>query len=167
MVRERASRTPGGVDEEWRMSSFAERLFAGSPFVRWSIGIVVLLTGLAFVPLLLEAHGRELWIGLALEAVLVLLGLPMLAPRRFAWAGRALCGLVFLAYVAYVIDMWIEKPDSFAPGSRPGASTGFNALLGLAIIGTPALFYALRRPRHVAPVADSAEEPATADETIS
>ena len=83
-----------------------------------------------------------------IEGALALLALAMIAPRRCAWAGRVLCGLVFLAYVGYLgLELW-EDPGSIRDVGRRSESTAGNALLGLIVIGLPALAFALGwRPR--------------------
>ena len=70
-------------------------------------------------------------------------------------AARALCALVFLAYVAYVIDMGVSRPDSFwPPTARQSESTGYNAVCGLVAIGLPALLFAFYRRRPPQPVVE-------------
>jgi hypothetical protein len=78
-----------------------------------------------------------------IELSLFLLALVSFAPGRFRWAGRALAAIVFFAFAAYVVDMARTRPSSFWPPSGRSAATGFNSVLGLLVIGYPALKYAL------------------------
>jgi hypothetical protein len=75
------------------------------------------------------------------DALGVLLVLAVYKPERLRWAGRAATGLVFLAFVAYLIDE-ISSGGSWhlGPRSEPGS---LNALLGLLIFGAPCLCYTL------------------------
>jgi hypothetical protein len=78
-------------------------------------------------------------VGLDLLAVLLILAL--YSQKRFHWAGRAATSLVFLAFLAYLIDE-IASGHSwhFGPRSEPSP---LNALLGLVTIGLPCLRYTL------------------------
>ncbi len=125
------------------MSEFGIRLFAGSRFLRWTLAPLAIVSALVLAVLQLEARGLQLALFLALELALVLLALTAIAPNRFSWAGRGLAGLVFLAYVAYLLSMLVEQPSSFWPPSERSAATGFNSLLGLLVIGYPSFKYAL------------------------
>jgi len=116
-------------------------LFGGSRFLFWLLAPVLLL----FIILTAIFHPRwsaeskSIVFGLDLLAVLLILAL--YNPKRFHWAGRAATGLVFLAFLAYLIDE-IAIGDSwhFGPRSEP---TPLNALLGLVFIGFPCLRYTL------------------------
>lgn len=125
------------------MSSFAQSLFSGSPFLRWTLGTVALACALGFPFLFGDARGAALIIALGLELLALLLLVAMIAPERCAWAGRLLAGLVFLTYVAYLANMVWTHPESLEATAHRGESSAFNALLGLGIIGLPSLKYAL------------------------
>jgi len=130
------------------MSDVTDSLFFASPFVRWSLGTTAFVTAVGFGLLMGDMRGVALCAGIAFEAVLVLLFLAMIAPTRCAIAARGVCAIVFLAYVAYAIDMGVRRPDSFWPPTvRQSESSGYNALCGMITIGVPALLFALYRRR--------------------
>jgi hypothetical protein len=62
-------------------------------------------------------------------------------PKRFHWAGRGATGVVFLAFLAYLIDE-IASGHSWHFGHHSEPSP-LNALLGILIIGVPCLRYTL------------------------
>jgi len=125
------------------MSDFGKTVFGGSTFLRWTLGPIAVLSACAFAALQSDWQGRRAVLFVGIEVALVLLALVAFAPHRFHWAGRALAGMVFFAYIAYLVGMALTKPDSFWPPSRRSATTGFNSVLGLLVIGYPSLKYAL------------------------
>ena len=125
------------------MSKFGKTIFEGSTFLRWTLGPIAVLSACAFAALQPDWRGLRAVLFVGIEVALVLLALVAFAPRRFHWAGRVLAGIVFFAYVGYLVDMAVTKPDSFWPPRRRSATTGFNSLLGLLVIGYPSLKYAL------------------------
>jgi len=125
------------------MSEFGKTVFRGSTFLRWTLGPIAVLSACGFAALQSDWEGLRAVLFVGIEVALVLLALVAFAPHRFHWAGRALAGMVFFAYVAYLVDMALTKPDSFWPPSRRSATTGFNSALGLLVIGYPSLKYAL------------------------
>ena len=124
------------------MSKFGKTVFEGSTFLRWTLGPIAVLSACAFAALQTDWLGLRAVLFVGIEVALVLLALVAFAPRRFHWAGRVLAGMVFFAYVAYLVDMAVTKPDSFWPPRRRSATTGFNSILGLLVIGYPSLKYA-------------------------
>ncbi len=114
------------------MSTLGRTLFGGSPFIRWTLGPVALVSLVAMELLRGDESGKRLAIFVATEVGLVLLALVAFAPVRCAWAGRTLAGLVFLAYLTYLVAM-LTTPDSSA----------YNSILGLLFIGYPAFTYAV------------------------
>ena len=88
---------------------------------------------------------------------LALLAAAMAAPVRCHWAGRALAGLVFLSYVAYLVHE-LSEPSGTGFTLRRSASSAFNAFVGLLVIGWPSLTYALRA-RPAADEEHAADEP--------
>jgi len=116
-------------------------LFSGSRFLFWLLAPLLL----AFT--VLTAVFRPRWsVGSAaaiggLDLLAVLMILALYNPKRFQWAGRAATGLVFLAFLVYLVDE-IGSGHSwhFGPHSEPSP---LNALLGLLIIGVPCLRYTL------------------------
>jgi hypothetical protein len=133
-------------------------IFFGSPFLRWSLGITAFVSALGFAFLMTDLRGLGLVAGIAFEAVLVLLFLAMLSPARCLWAARGVCAIVFLAFVAYAVDMAIRAPGTFwPPTARRSESTGYNALCGLLVIGLPALLFAVYRRTPPGPEAELAD----------
>ena len=78
-----------------------------------------------------------------LSGALLLAGLGFASPRRFNWAFRAVAGLIFLTFLAYVIDegfaWWRGKPFVLLE-----AGNLFHALCVFVVFGIPCLFFLLR-----------------------
>ena len=128
------------------MSRFNDTLFSASPFVRWSLSPFLLAFALAFPYLVLtqEPDLTKIIIlsGLEILAMAVLLGL--WAPSRIGHiAFRIACLIVFLGYGFYLIAELRSSKEPALPRSR-AESSPTNALLGLVVIGLPALRYAIR-----------------------
>lgn len=122
------------------MSKFGETLFGGSRFIFWSLA-PVLAACAAALPLLVGewTAARVLFVALA-EVLLVSLILALYDPRRFRWAARCVTGVVFCAYLLYLID------SAFA-----GGSSSLKPVMGFIVIGLPCLWYTIfgrfsRRP---------------------
>ena len=126
------------------MKNYGETLFGGSGFIRWSLTPFVLLFA-ALMPLLINQWTPA---GCVVMAFMEFLCVALLAgfwlPARFGhWAFRILAGLVFLAYVGYLIheSCFTDVPFKIFESDRKASPR--NALLGFFIIGLPALWYAL------------------------
>ncbi len=80
---------------------------------------------------------------LAFWVIGIALILGMFNPVRFGWALRIVSGVVFVAYAAYLVAELMEGNGKLTmPGSR-GEANPVNAILGLLVIGFPALMYTL------------------------
>ena len=79
-----------------------------------------------------------LMVGLELVILFLLLGL-----FGFAWAFRALCGLIFLAYFTYLVSEFVFGEKSFSLQGRRSDVSPRNALLGFIVIGLPSLWFAV------------------------
>jgi uncharacterized membrane protein YhhN len=127
------------------MSRFGTTLFNASPFVRWSLSPFLLAFVLFFPFMLTYENGT-------LEKVVTLVGFEVLgiclllgfwAPHRIGHiAFRIACLLVFIAFVTYLLEEFRSGNPLSLPQSRTESSPG-NALLGLFVIGLPALRYAI------------------------
>jgi predicted acyltransferase len=127
------------------MSRFAATLFGASPFIRWSLTPVLLAFALVF-PLIVptregETMGVVIMIGLEVLALSLLLGL--WAP---GWLGRMafriVCLVVFIGYAVYlVVELRGDEPLSKL--GRRSESSPINAVVGMVVIGLPALRYAV------------------------
>jgi hypothetical protein len=109
----------------WALSPFLLAFLVAMPFLipKWNSTTVILMVGLESL------------------CVLVLLGL--LNPLRFWWAWRGVGALIFLAYAAYVISMFIESGGKITVGWSRAETSVFNAVLGLLVFGLPGLLYAI------------------------
>jgi hypothetical protein len=88
-----------------------------------------------------EWSAQSVILVVGVDALGILLLLALYKPDRFHWAGRAATGLVFLAFLSYLIDEIVSgHPWHFGPRSEPSP---LNALLGLFAIGVPCLRYTL------------------------
>ena len=135
------------------MVGFADTLFGGSRFIRWALVPPVVLTMITLAHAELVAPQRPL-VSLVVQVPLALLFVALVAPSRGRWAARALGGIVFVAYCVYFVHRVVTHPGSLRwPSSRAESSAG-NALMGLIVIGVPALSLALFGGRR-----DAAPEP--------
>jgi len=126
-----------------QMTKFGKTLFGGSRFIFWSLAPAIAIFMVA-TPFMVQNWTG--WIALVLAAFWVTgiaLILGMFNPSRFGWALRVVSAMVFLAYAAYAVSELIENDWKLKmPGSKAEANP-INALIGLAVIGGPALMYAL------------------------
>lgn len=102
----------------------------------------VLVIFLVAMPFLVRPPATTGWIAVVaceLLAVCVLLGL--YDAFRFWWSWRAAGGIVFTAYVAYLVHCLISG-QFFAGGGRSAVSA-LNAVVGLVVFGIPGLSVAL------------------------
>ena len=86
---------------------------------------------------------RALLMG-ALSATALLYAAALMWPQYLWVTGRIVAGLVFLFYAAYAISEWFFSDHPFVIGERKSRASPANSLLGLLIIGVPALLYAIR-----------------------
>ena len=122
----------------------AEHFFISTPFIRWTLIPVLLLFAIG-VPLMVDEWtlgGALVVIGLSSTAVLYAAALGW--PGRLRWAGRAVAAMVFVFYAMYAVDEWFFSETPFRLVESKSVASPRNALLGLVIIGLPALIYALR-----------------------
>jgi len=120
-----------------------EHFFISTPFIRWTL-IPVLLLFAVSIPLMMDEWtlgGAFVVIGLSATAVLYAAALAW--PGRLRWVGRAVAGMVFVFYAIYAVDQWFLSNTSFRLVESKSNASPRNALLGLVIIGLPALIYAL------------------------
>lgn len=126
--------------------------FESTPFKRWVL-VPVLVAFAAFLILTCIPQGADEWnathvgVSAVLAALSLLYAAALLWPRRVPWAGRAAAAIVFLTYVAYLVDELRRGEETFRLDDRRSAATPGNALKGLIVIGLPALYFALRRRR--------------------
>jgi hypothetical protein len=81
----------------------------------------------------------------ALSGTALLYAAALLWPRYLWITGRIVAVMVFLFYAAYAISEWFFSDHPFVLGQRKSVASPLNSLLGLLIIGVPALLYAIRR----------------------
>lgn len=112
-------------------------------FMFWCL-LPWLLAFLILMPLLIPWSFRSLAIIASLEIMAALLLIGLYDSVRFGWALRFVAFMVFLAYVAYLVAMLIESGGQIEFTWRRAKSSAFNAILGLFMIGLPALGYALQ-----------------------
>lgn len=70
---------------------------------------------------------------LGLDAMSVLALLVLFDPKRFAWAGRALAGLIFITYSIYLAMAW----------GGLGGTLRYYAPIGYVVYGVSALYYVI------------------------
>ena len=86
-----------------------------------------------------NATGIAILVGVELTGGLMLLGL--YDPMRFWWTWRGVGGMVFVAYVCYVVAMLVDRKWQIP--ARKAESTLLNAIIGLVTFGVPGLWWAL------------------------
>ena len=125
-----------------------EHFFISTPFIRWTLVPALVLFAVS-MPLMMDRWtvGTLLLVGGLSLAALLYAG-ALLWPRHLRWAGRAVAGMVFVFYVFYAIYEWFFSAQPFRFIGPRSESSPRNALLGLIIIGVPALVYALRGGKH-------------------
>ncbi|MGV3661979.1 MAG: hypothetical protein ACO1TE_17475 [Prosthecobacter sp.] len=133
------------MNKEPDRPDFASTLFGGSTCLRWVVGPFALISAVMFVlPGFFALLDGETTKGLTMLVVglaSMLLFLAVVAGSRFPWAARVLTGLVFAAYLWYVLDTWLIHPKPLEAGASRGKATPWNALCGLLVIGCPCLCY--------------------------
>lgn len=122
------------------MSRFGETLFGGSRFIFWSLAPVLAACAVGMPLLVAEWTAAYVVFVVLAEVLLVSLILALYDPRRFRWAARCVTGVVFCAYLLYLVD------GAFAEGS-----SSVKPLMGFIAIGLPCLWYTIfgrfsRRP---------------------
>jgi hypothetical protein len=121
------------------LARFGEVLFSGSRFVFWALSPCLLAFAVA-LPLLTSSWPLEsILLVSVLSGTSLLLVLALYDLKRFAWAGRSATAIVFVAYVAFLVDE-IHKGDPWRFAPRSDGSP-LDALLGLVVIGLPCLRY--------------------------
>ncbi len=114
----------------------------------WVLAPVILLSCVSMTLVAFDREGqttlgRTLIIAIDVVAALLLLGL--WDARRFYWCFRLIGLMVFLSYAWYIYDEFAHTDHPFfgKPGDHTEQSP-INSLLGFAIIGIPALIFAVR-----------------------
>lgn len=123
------------------MSRFGITLFSGNHFMFWSLGPILLVSGLILLGLavwVFPSGGQTSRLGIAFLGLFCLLCVPVLYdPIRFWLASRVVTGVVFLAYLWYFISEWLWHSSDFGLGKPRGVPTPLNATWGLFAIGLP------------------------------
>jgi len=125
------------------MTDFGKTLFGGSRFIFWSLApaILIFLFTMPFLVPKWSVGIVAMLVGFWIIGVCLILG--MMNPARFGWAFRIVSGMIVLLYVAYALtelgqnDWTLKRPRS------RGEANPVNALVGLVVIGSPALMYTL------------------------
>ncbi|HBC88800.1 MAG TPA: hypothetical protein DCZ94_17800 [Lentisphaeria bacterium] len=125
------------------MSEFGKALFGGSRFVFWSLSPMILLFLVTLPFLIPKWNVGIVIIMVALSIIGIFLILGMFNPSRFGWAFRVVSATVFLAYVAYALSELAENDWMLKKPKSRGEANPVNALIGLVIIGGPALMYTI------------------------
>jgi hypothetical protein len=145
------------------MTQLGRTLFGGSRFVLWALAgpLTLFAVGLPF--LIDNWTPKVVAIVVTLIAASLLLLVALAAPQRFRWAGRSTAAIVFGIYVWYAIEEWFVSNHPFRIIEPVSKASPRNALLGLIVIGGPALLYAVLgrftiQKEEDSPSADSKEE---------
>jgi hypothetical protein len=117
-------------------------LFSGSRFVFWTLAPILVLFALSFPFLIVEWSRTVVALVIVLDAIALLLAIGLYNPQRNEWALRIITGLVFTAYLAYLVAEVRAGKPLLLTGSR-GEESLRNALLGLLLIGWPCVKFTL------------------------
>jgi len=131
-------------DDTTRSEQKVGLFFKPSPFMRWTL--VPVLVAFAIGMPYLDARkttGSTLLVA-GLSTLSLLYAVALLAPARARWASRVAAAMVFLFYVWYAVIEWFFSSDPVTLLEPRGNASPVNALLGLFVIGVPALAYAVR-----------------------
>lgn len=102
----------------------------------------IMLAFVALMPILIPKHDLKTWLVLGPIEILVVLGLLVFYnAKKFWWCGRVASGIIFAAYVAYLVSMIVE--GIWFDGWRLSASSAPNAILGMIFIGLPSLWFTI------------------------
>lgn len=123
--------------------AFDDREPGGSCFMRGVLTPVILVFCLAMPPLVPQWTPVGIVIMVVLELVCVAFLIGLWTPARVSRiAFRVVSAVVFLAFVAYLVDEIRYGNLRTIPRSR-GQSSPLNAILGMIVIGLPSLWYTL------------------------
>jgi len=117
-------------------------LFGGSRFIFWSLAPILVLFAFSFPFLIVEWSPMVIALVVVLDVIALLLAVGLYNPRRNEWALRMITGLVFTAYLAYVVVEVRSGKPLLLTGSH-GEESLRNALLGLFLIGWPCIKFTL------------------------
>ena len=121
-------------------------LFNGSRFIFWTLAPILVLFALSFPFLVVEWSHLVVALVAVIDAIALLLAVGLYNPQRNEWALRMITGLVFTAYVAYLVVEVRSGRPLLLTGSKREESLR-NALLGLLLIGWPCIKFTLTRLR--------------------
>jgi membrane-bound ClpP family serine protease len=118
--------------------------FGGSRFLFWALAPFLLAFAVVMAFMVSDwTSGAGAGIALLITGAMLLV-LKLYDTEQFDWAGRVVAGLVFVAYVSYLVhELATEGVPDHLPRS-PAEASPVNALLGLLVIGIPGLLYAVR-----------------------
>lgn len=127
------------------MSHFGNTLFSGNPLIRWTLVpvlvVCVILFGVVLVGAVLARDIVPILVSLVLTVGCLSMAIALIFPRC-EWAFRLVTGLVFGAYLFYVIYEWgFDQQEGIGLQSGRSEANPRNALLGFIIIGLPCLWY--------------------------
>jgi hypothetical protein len=117
-------------------------LFSGSRFIFWALAPVLILGAAVFSVSVDYSSPIRVALVIFLDSLAVLLALGLYSPRRNEWALRLVTGLVFVAYVGYLVEEIREGKPLHLTGGR-GEQSLRNAILGLILIGWPCIKFTL------------------------
>ncbi len=128
------------------MSKFADTLFARRPFVRWTAVPVLAMGVLVFIFLAANPPGESKTIGTIVYAGIAVacaaMAVALAAPKLF-WLMRVVTGLVFLAYLSYLVSEFFFNGGAAEADPEAGKNEAnpVNALLGFLVPGVQFLRY--------------------------
>lgn len=129
------------------MSNFGQVLFSGSPLIRWTLipvlFLCIVIFGFMTFASALDYKVTPALISLALTLGCISMSIALIFPNC-GWAVRIVTGLVFAAYLTYLIYEWVfDIENGLGLGSRRGESNPINSLMGFVIIGLPCLWFTI------------------------
>src|SRR5215813_1061435 len=117
-------------------------LFGGSRFIFWALAPVLILFAIV-MPLIVQKWTPVSITAVALlDSCALLLAFGLYNPSKNEWALRCVTGIVFVAYLAYLVEEIREGKPLRLWGTQ-GEESLRNALLGLILIGWPCIKFTL------------------------
>lgn len=121
---------------------FGDVAFSGSRFVFWCTAPVLALAAVGAPFLIRDWTPQKVALVGAASTACVLAIFAIYDARRFRLAARSLTGLIFLAYLGYLVEELVFTDKPLQP-TRHGEASPWNSILGFVVIGLPCLWHSV------------------------
>jgi L-asparagine transporter-like permease len=145
------------------MSLFGRTQFSGNRFTFWALAPFLIMFAVAMPLSITQWSVARVILIISLDLCAVLLTIGLYDTTRFWWALRGVTAIVFLAYLAYLIDALVHWKTSISLKSILAGDAPWGAIRGFMGIGIPCLLFSVlgRFSRHESSenTADAPAEP--------